>query len=276
MRAMAFTYTSQQGETFYLHARHEARADDRIEQVHYFAPELNPDEALDALPAGYAVVEQGSGVRLVRSATAERHRAHLETMADPRARREAKRAARRERFETRTRPAKIDWMALAIGLGLDPDGGSTNDDHTRRALEEILGEENVRSAVETRLGLGPGWHLAEGVLRMLRSEQATDLAHAAYGAARGERAVQAVVLIKEIAHPKALAWVETFLKDDPVALLGMDLLDQLLYRVAVDDEDAEVQRLLALAEAHPAEVVRENAAFIRQQIAEREMGATSA
>lgn len=273
---MAFTYRSRQGEKYYLHAREESRADERVEVVHYFAPELNADEAVDALPAGYSVAEVSGDVRLVRSETAERHQARQETMADPRARREAKRAARRERFETRTRPAKVDWMALSISVGLDPDGGLVTDDDTRRALEEIVGNENVRGAVETSMGLGPGWYLAQRVLRLIRSELATDLAYEAYLSSSGDRATQAVLLVAEIAHPKALPWVEHFLNDPPVALLGMNLLDQLLYREAVDDADAEVQRLLAFAAGHADEAVREQAEFIRRQLADRRAQGASA
>ncbi|MDP8922452.1 MAG: hypothetical protein M3O34_06190 [Chloroflexota bacterium] len=267
---MAFTFRSRQGETFYLHARQESRPGGRTELVHYFAPELNPEEAVDALPAGYSVVEQGGGVRLVRSATAERHQARLETMADPRARREAKRAARRDRYEARTRPGRVDWMSLALSVGLDPDGGTVSDDKVRRALDAILGEENIRSAVGLRLGFDPGWNIAEGILRYIRSERAADLAYEAYTTASGDRAVQAVVLIKEIAHPKALTWVVEFLRDERVALLGINLLDQLVRRHEVEPDDAQVRGILSLAEAHPNELVRENAASIRRHISERE------
>ena len=267
---MAFRFTSRQGETFFLHAREESRSDGRTELVHYFAPEENADEAVDALPAGYSVVEEGGDVRLVRSATAERHQARLQTMADPRARREAKRAARRERFEARTRRAKIDWMALALSVGLDPDGGQMSDRHTQRALEEVLGEENIKAAVDLRLGFGPGWMIAEGVLRYIRSERATDLAYEAYTTAGGDRSIQAVFLIKEIAHPKALDWVEELLRDERVTGLGANLLDQLVWRHEIELDDAQVRRLLSLAEAHPDEGVRDNAAFIRGYTSKRE------
>lgn len=266
---MAFRFTSRQGETFFLHAREESRSDGRTELIHYFAPDENPDEAVDALPAGYSVVEEGGDVRLVRSATAERHQARLLTMADPRARREAKRAARRERFEARTRPAKTDWMALAIEIGLDPDAGAVREDHSRRAVEAILGEENIRAAVDVRLGFNPGWNVAEGVLRLIRSESATDLAYEAYTSAGDDRAIQAVSLIKEIAHPKALAWVEEFLRDERVAHLGAELLGELVRRREYWAGDSRIERLLALAETHRSETVRAVAASLRHDLVER-------
>ena len=267
---MAFRFTSRQGETFFLHARQEARSDGRTELVHYFASEVNPAEAVNTLPAGYSVVEEADSVRLVRSATAERHQARLQTMADPRARREAKRAARRERFETRTRPAKIDWMALALGLGVDPDAGTVTDEHARGALDAILGEENIRAAVELRLGFHPGWNVAEGVLRLMRSELATDLAYEAYSSSTGDRAVQAVALVKEIGHPKALGWMEEFLRDEHVAGLGAELLGALVSRQAVDD--GRVERLLTRIEENPNAAVRDTAASIRQHLGRHEAG----
>lgn len=52
-----------------------------------------------------------------------------------------------------------------------------------------------------------------------------------------------------------------------MALWAVRLLDQLLYRQRVEPEDAEA--LLAQAESHPREQVREQAAFIRSYLQER-------
>jgi hypothetical protein len=263
---MAFTYTTRQGERFYLHARQEARGGGRTEVVHYFAPELDEAATVDGLPAGYSVVEERGLPRLVRSATAERFQARQERMADPRARREAKRAARRERYENRTRPTRIDWMALALGLGLDPDAGRASHGHALRALEEILGEENVRAAVELRLGFNPGWNVAEAVLRAIRSELATDLAYEAYRSGAGDRAVQAVALIEAIGHPKSVAWAGELLADERVAEHGAGLLAELARRGEVERD--RLAALVAAAEAHASEAVRERGEAARRRLAD--------
>jgi hypothetical protein len=78
-----------------------------------------------------------------------------------------------------------------------------------------------------------------------------------------------VTLIREIAHPKALDWLEEFLRDERVAHLGADLLGELVRRRALGAGDSRVERLLALAEAHRSETVRAGAASLRRDLAER-------
>jgi hypothetical protein len=88
--------------------------------------------------------------------------------------------------------------------------------------------------------------------------------------ARGDRAAQAVGLIAEIGHPKALDWIEELLADADVARTAINVLDALLWRHEIDHADPRVEPLLRLAESHPHEHVRERAAFIRGYVKERE------
>ena len=96
-------------------------------------------------------------------------------------------------------------------------GGSAK---AQRALELLLGPENIRRAVALVLAPGsePGArNIANEVLRYVRSLEATELAYAAY-------------------------------------------------KRSVDVEDAEVERLLTVAEAHPSEHVRAQAAQVRETV----------
>jgi hypothetical protein len=251
---MVFTYQSRQGKTWYLHAKEIPIGDGESHRIHYLAPELIAEEAVADLPEGYTVFETGRAVRLVTIEQTERYQQRMA-------------AERQGRRRWSRRRARVDWAALALELGTDfPGGSEMGTDVARLALEAILGEQNIERAVELRLTFGSGYNVAESVLRHIRSERATDLAYAAYKGSTGERAVQAVALIWEIGHPKALDWIEEFLADDNVARTGIGVLDALLFRHAIDEVDDRVDRLLTVAEHHEIEYVREQAAFIRSYL----------
>jgi hypothetical protein len=159
----------------------------------------------------------------------------------------------------------VDWRALASHVGGITAQGERGGTHVARlALEALLGEDTIRGAVQHAVSGAPGAELAMSVLAHVRSLRATEIAYALYRSG----SVEAVWLIKHIAHPRALAWVEEFLADDAAAGWGIDVLDQLLWRDPVDRDDPEALRLLGLAERHPAEQVRERAAFIRRFLAD--------
>lgn len=58
---MAFGYTNSKGTTYYLHARGK---------MFFFAKEVK-EGALDAVPAGYNVVEMKTGMPVLKKAVAE-------------------------------------------------------------------------------------------------------------------------------------------------------------------------------------------------------------
>jgi hypothetical protein len=164
----------------------------------------------------------------------------------------------------------VDWRELASRVGSITDHGERGGTAVARlALEAMLGDDTLRGAVEHALSFEPGAELAMSVLAHVRSLRATELAYALYKSSSDERAGRAVWLIKHIAYPRALAWVEEFLADDRVAGWGVDVLDQLLWTGHVDPDDPEALRLLGLAERHPSGHVRERAAFIRRFLADR-------
>jgi len=268
---MAFTYTTGRGETYYLHTTQVPLRDGQLQQVHYFAPVLNPEEAVDSLPIGYSVAETRGAVRLVRSETAERIQVGIEEYGSARKARRVD--ERRKRADARARSGHIDWLGLAHDLGItDPDSAMDGGDVARDALERIIGEDNIRRAVDLALAFAPGSNLAESVLGYVRSERASALAYEAYTVSEGERARNAVRLIAEIQHPKALGWVEELLGDDRVAQAGVSVLSRLVLGRAVAPDDPRVEPLVALAAGHQDAQVRRQADKIRGYLAERRNG----
>lgn len=64
---MAFSVKSKKsGKTYYLHTKEVKLAGDRKQRIYYFAGEESKD-TLDALPAGYEVMEnQRTGLPMLR------------------------------------------------------------------------------------------------------------------------------------------------------------------------------------------------------------------
>jgi len=162
----------------------------------------------------------------------------------------------------------VEWIELATHLGsIRDDGGEWCDtDLTSRALEALVGEDNIRAAVELVVSNEPGRLLAQYVLVHMRSPIAAEMAYDIYQTSDDRsRAYWAAHLIALIGHPRAFAWIPVFLSDDGdnVAHVGMDLLDGLLSSAGVDLEPQEVERLLMLVERHPSAEVRRRAVTSR-------------
>lgn len=54
---MAFSYTNSKGDTYYLHGKKVTLKNGREQQIYYFARDVRPADSLDAVPAGYEVME---------------------------------------------------------------------------------------------------------------------------------------------------------------------------------------------------------------------------
>ena len=163
----------------------------------------------------------------------------------------------------------IDWAQLSVDLEA---GTSFGTDVAQRALEQIVGKDNIRAAVELILDEKPGWTAAQSVLVHIMSDYALDLAYTAYKTSTGSRAVRAVALIKDLGHPRAKAWIPEFLADPNLGTLGIDVLDQLIFTHAVDPEAEDIEALLKMAEQHASAQVREGAASIRAYLQEWQEG----
>lgn len=63
---MAYSYTNSKGQTYYLHSKDVTLKNGRMQTIYFFAREVR-DGALDAVPAGYTVVEtQRTGMPVLK------------------------------------------------------------------------------------------------------------------------------------------------------------------------------------------------------------------
>lgn len=53
---MAYSHTNSKGQTYYLHQKDVNLKGGRVQRIYYFARDVRP-EAVDAMPAGYIVIE---------------------------------------------------------------------------------------------------------------------------------------------------------------------------------------------------------------------------
>jgi hypothetical protein len=56
MAASAYSYTNKKGQTYYLHTRQVKLKNGRMQTIYFFARDIRSG-SLDAVPAGYTVVE---------------------------------------------------------------------------------------------------------------------------------------------------------------------------------------------------------------------------
>jgi hypothetical protein len=54
---MPYSYQNSKGQTYYLHGKEVTLQNNRRQQIFYFARTAKPGEALDAIPAGKAIIE---------------------------------------------------------------------------------------------------------------------------------------------------------------------------------------------------------------------------
>lgn len=65
---MAFSYSNSKGQTYYLHKKDVTLKNGRQQTIYFFAREVR-DGSLDAVPAGYTVVEtQRTGMPVLKKA----------------------------------------------------------------------------------------------------------------------------------------------------------------------------------------------------------------
>jgi hypothetical protein len=65
--AKAFSYTNSKGQTYYLHTRSVTLKNGRVQTIYYFARDVRPQQALEAVPAGMEVIEtERTGMPVLR------------------------------------------------------------------------------------------------------------------------------------------------------------------------------------------------------------------
>jgi hypothetical protein len=157
----------------------------------------------------------------------------------------------------------IDWSELARDLKMVHSGSTHN---AKRALEVVLGDGNLRAAVDTYVAFGDGAELARSILWHLHPWSAMQRCHEIYqsGAEIRERR-RAVELLRVVADRRALPWIRQYLDDpDPeIRAWGIGIVDQLLFARLV--EQVQCAELLAYARQHTDPAVRDKVTEIDEQ-----------
>lgn len=174
----------------------------------------------------------------------------------------------------------IDWAAVARdvdGLGPDDQERIVGTEGGRRALELLLGEQNLRDSVDYWIAQEPGCFTAEMVLAIVRSRVAMERCYEIYKTRRSLHEVNgAIFLLAHIGDSDALPWVREFLDDEDEAIRwnGLMVLDRILWCGGpLGDIDIETSReLLKKAESDPNPRVQERLPNLRKMLAEREQG----
>ena len=166
----------------------------------------------------------------------------------------------------------IDWEKIAREVGgLSADGceqvaGTVG---ARRALELIIGEQNIREAVDWCADERPGAFTAEMVLRILSSTVAMNRCYEIYKTEPGShRAGTAVFLLYEMADYRILPWIREFIEDESHTIRwnGLMALSPILSGPVNDDHIALAKELLSKAESDSDDRIRDQAAKIRQRL----------
>ena len=63
---MAYSFKNSKGKTYFLHTKKIKRASGKETTLFYFAGDLRAADALDAVPAGYTVVEMKTGMPVLK------------------------------------------------------------------------------------------------------------------------------------------------------------------------------------------------------------------
>jgi hypothetical protein len=163
-----------------------------------------------------------------------------------------------------------DWTTLAKNLGSIQEDGSEcgGDDYAKIALDQILGDEWIENTVDHIISFKKGSELAMNCLRYLGSTKATTYAYKIYQTSKGEKAGQAVWLIKQIANPISADWIEEFLNDNNVMHLGLGVLDQLIWTNQLSDSE-RISNLLKLADDNSEGQLKDQINFIKGYLSER-------
>lgn len=164
---------------------------------------------------------------------------------------------------------KIDWIFLGLQVGTLKESGneSVGTEDAQRAIEILIGEENIREAVDYYIDGNPGSELARFVLRQFHPWSAMEHCYEIYKSDdNAERRMFAVELLRAVADKRALRWINEFLDDDnsEIQVLGMGILDYLNLKSLIVLED--VENILSKAIKHSNPGVREAAEIISESL----------
>ncbi|EGF93643.1 hypothetical protein ABI_20840 [Asticcacaulis biprosthecium C19] len=137
----------------------------------------------------------------------------------------------------------------------------------QRALAEILGETELKAAVDAYVAGDRGADTARSVLMLIRPSFTIDYCHEIYLSSQDEdEKSMAVNLLKAIGDARVLAWIPLYLSDANAAVRawGIGILEELYYRDEVESEAYEA--VLRLALAHPENYIREAAVALQTEM----------
>ena len=66
---MAFSFTNSKDKTYYLHSTTRTLKSGKEQTLYFFAKEVKEKGSLDAVPAGYQVMESKNGLPVLKKAT---------------------------------------------------------------------------------------------------------------------------------------------------------------------------------------------------------------
>jgi len=166
----------------------------------------------------------------------------------------------------------IDWRALGQQVGdLNADGTECNAGSTesaRRALELLIGEENIRQAVDHWTSLEPGAYTAENTLLIISSTVAMEYCYEIYKKEPDtQRAGLAIFLLSEMADWRFMRWARELMDDNRTRWNTVVALEQILEGPLGDEGISLAKELLAEAETDPDQKLRERALEIHKRLA---------
>ncbi len=160
---------------------------------------------------------------------------------------------------------EIDWKTLAEKIEtLDENGKRVPAFDSYRAIEILIGEDNLRKAVDYYISGQSGSELTRSVLWQIQPWSAMKYCYEIYKSGRDtEERRLAVILLVSIADRRALNWINEFLDDEDEFIQGsgISIVAELRLSGWINFEDCE--DLLLKAESHANSNVREQAEFIR-------------
>ena len=63
---MAYSFSNSKGKTYFLHCKKVASSSGKTRDLYFFAGDLRPEFAVDAIPEGKQVVEMKSGLPVLK------------------------------------------------------------------------------------------------------------------------------------------------------------------------------------------------------------------
>ena len=167
--------------------------------------------------------------------------------------------------------SSIDWEQLAKSVGAITDGHESGSNrYAFKAIEALIGEDNIKEAVDYYIKGGPGAVLARFVIWQIHPWSAMEYCYEIYKTDSNlDNRRMAVELLRVAADDRVVPWIKEFLEDQDFGIRtwGFGIVDQLLWSELVEEDD--VLDLIELAEKNAGENLMENIEFVKGFLANR-------